>query len=74
MATRAARDFLNPESLQICAKKFLGSTSEDPYFLPLSVNADWWKEARVRNLCILAGSFETFLDDILALAGKMKVE
>lgn len=77
MAANSEKDLVVQEFLLSCAESFLGNDNRDKddfYTVPLNAPPEWWKEAKVQNLEIVAGEFEIFRDDILALAEKIKVD
>ncbi|KAL5358859.1 Alpha/Beta hydrolase protein [Aspergillus floccosus] len=76
MVANSEKDLVVQEFLLSCAESFLGNDSRDNddfYTVPLNAPSEWWKEVKVQNLEIVAGEFEIFRDDILALAEKIKV-
>ncbi|KAL2871671.1 Alpha/Beta hydrolase protein [Aspergillus lucknowensis] len=76
MAANSEKDLVVQEFLLSCAELFLGNDNRDKddfYTVPLNAPPEWWKEVKVQNLEIVAGEFEIFRDDILALAQKIKV-
>lgn len=76
MSANSEKDLVVQEFLLSCAESFLGNGNQDKddfYTVPLNAPPEWWKEVKVQSLEIVAGEFEIFRDDILALARKIKV-
>lgn len=57
-----------------CAKeRYLGLAEEDVYTTPLRAPPEWWDNLPFTSIGIVAGEFETFLDDITTFVQKLKV-
>jgi acetyl esterase/lipase len=64
MRTNKVRDALAIPLLNQWSAAFQDGVPSDPYQEPLSAPNDWFKDLPVRNVLILAGADEIFVDDI----------
>lgn len=73
MTSNADKDYLNRDEANIMSGMFLGGAGEDSYSTPLKAPAEWWKDLKVEDLCIMGAEYEMFVDDIKAWAEIVKV-
>jgi hypothetical protein len=73
MRSNMYRDYVIAEFLTMASALYLGGASEDPYTTPLCASGEFWRGLKAQHLLFLAGEYELFVDDIVALAEKVKV-
>ena len=73
MKSNSDKDFLFPGDLRHIANQYMGDSGDDNYTVPLMAPADWWQGLLVEDICVDAGEYEIFLDDIRAFAANLKV-
>lgn len=73
MQSNSDKDFLFPGDLRRIANQYMGKARDDNYSVPLTAPAEWWKDIPVEDICIAAGEYEIFLDDIRAFVANLKV-
>lgn len=71
MRTNRYRDVLAVPALERWAAIFQGSAPSDPYLEPLTAPKDWWQDLPAKNVLVLAGDDEVFVDDIQKFAAQL---
>ncbi|KAL3475556.1 Alpha/Beta hydrolase protein [Aspergillus californicus] len=59
------KDFPDADMLHDSAMLFQGDASIDNYIDPLNAQPDWWRDLIIHDICVVAGEYEIFRDDIL---------
>ncbi len=73
MRSNSGRDYLSQTSLAMGALQYLGGAKIDSYNVPMSASGDWWQNLKVRDICVVGGEYEMFIDDIEAWTKIVKV-
>lgn len=73
MKRNQAKDVLHIPSLKIWSAKFTGTAPRDNYLDPLRAPPEWWVGLPIRDVLIVSGADEIFVDDIDVFARKLSV-
>lgn len=73
MKRNQAKDVLHIPSLEIWSAKFTGTAPRDNYLDPLRAPPEWWVGLPIRDVLIVSGADEIFVDDIDVFARKLSV-
>lgn len=73
MRLNKSKDFFDQEQLEVASAHFMGVATVDRYNTPLTADADWWRGMPIKDICVLCGQYEIFLDDIKTWVDKVKV-
>jgi acetyl esterase/lipase len=71
MRANRISDVIAIPSLNKWASIFRGDAASDPYLEPLSAPENWWQSFPARNVLLLAGADEVFVDDIQHFAKQL---
>ncbi|OQE13256.1 hypothetical protein PENFLA_c051G10194 [Penicillium flavigenum] len=71
MRSNQYSDVLNVAALEKWATLFKGLATSDQYMEPLSAPEDWWQGLPTREVLVIAGGDELFVDDIQNFADQL---
>ncbi|PLB52837.1 alpha/beta-hydrolase [Aspergillus steynii IBT 23096] len=66
-----AKDVLHIPSLELWSARFTGTAPRDNYIDPLRAPPEWWVGLPIRDILIVSGADEIFVDDIDVFARKL---
>lgn len=73
MKRNVGKDLLDRPVLERWSEAFMGGAEPDNYNTPLQADADWWKGLSAKEIYVLAGEDEIFVDDIEEFVKKLRV-
>ena len=65
--------YFSQKVLYFAKLRYLGDFEEDVYTTPSLAPPEWWENLPFESIGVVAGEFETFLDDITSFVQKLKV-
>ncbi|KAK1145626.1 hypothetical protein N8T08_004185 [Aspergillus melleus] len=71
MRRNRTKDVLHIPRLETWSANFTGTAPRDNYLDPLGAPPEWWIGLRIRDILIVSGADEVFIDDIDAFARKL---
>jgi len=68
------KDLIHPTAIKIWSHAYQSSSPSDNYIEPLYASATWWTRlpAAVKDILVVAGENEVFVDDVKAFASKLE--
>lgn len=67
------RDVVNEKLCIKWSQAFLGNAPPDPYNVPLTADAEWWRDVRAEEILVVASADECLTDIVRAMGEKLKV-